>query len=121
MIQGRQVGGEKWKTLFAIGQWSLCAVRAPCFVLLRAGGCLLKLKCGTTRRWKKSRPALSNATTPRRTAHLLMQRRFPMHPIKADCWRVETFLQKPSTLMARSSLKAVEPGFPFRNYHDHPR
>src|SRR6266849_4830657 len=93
MIWGRQVGGEQWKTSFATGQWSLCAVRARCFIPLRAGDCLLKQRCGTTKRWKKSRPARSNATTPRRPVHLFIQRRFAMRAMEADCRRVETFYE----------------------------
>src|SRR5712672_1814957 len=86
----RQVGGEQWKTSFATGQWSLCAVRARCFVPWKAGDCLLKQRCGTTKRWKKSRTVRSNAMMPRRPAHSLTQRCFAMHAMVADCWRVET-------------------------------
>ena len=45
----------------------------------------------TTKRWKKSRAARSNAMRPRRPAHSLIQRRFPMRAMEADCRRVELF------------------------------
>ena len=44
-----------------------------------------------------------NAMTPRRPAHSLILRRFAMHPIEADCRRVEAFCKKPSNVAARSS------------------
>src|SRR6266849_7439601 len=115
MIWGRQVGGEQWKTSFATEQWSLCAVRARCFVPLRAGDCLLKQRCGTTKRWKKSRAARSNAMAPRRPAHSRKQRRVPMHGTDADCWRVETFAKavKLGGSIAQNLKKRRNPGFPF--------
>jgi hypothetical protein len=82
---------RKWKTSFATGQWSLYAVRARCFVPWRAGDCLLKQRCGTTKRWKKSQPARSNAMITRRLVHSLMRRRFAMRAMEVDCRRFETF------------------------------
>jgi len=40
--------------------------------------------------------------------------------MEADCWRVELFT-KAVELGGSTALKRVEPGFPFRDYHDHPK
>src|ERR1700692_4471319 len=61
-----EVGGATCKTSFATARWNPCAVRARCFVPWKAGVCLPKQKCGTTRRCKKSPPVLWSARPPRR-------------------------------------------------------
>jgi len=43
-----------------------------------------------------------------------------MRAMEADCWRVELFT-KAVELGGSIALKRVEPGFPFRDYHDHPK
>ena len=64
---------------------SLCR-QTRCFARWRVGGCLLKLRCGTTRRRRKSPRALWNATGSHRPAQPPVQRLVPMQATKANYW-----------------------------------